>query len=104
MYARGYAHFADVSKIALDAPRAGTQAPEQPRPERERPRPNTGTQPPGATTTTGTQATTTRARAEAANNKKIKKNWKYEKAAVPLQHKPKTTKQYESNERAHRTN
>ena len=48
-------HFAEVSKIALYAPRAGTQRPEQaPEPERR----NTST---GATTTTGTQATTTRA-------------------------------------------
>ena len=30
-------YFAEVSKIVQDAPRAGTQAPEQPRPERERP-------------------------------------------------------------------
>lgn len=65
-WVRGWvrSHFAEVSKIVQDTPRAGTQAPEQPRPERERPRPNTGTQ---ATTTraappnTSTRATTARA-------------------------------------------
>lgn len=33
-----YSHFADVSKIAQDAPRAGTQAPERP-PQEEHKRP-----------------------------------------------------------------
>ena len=46
-------HFAEVSKIVQDAPRAGTRAPEQPRPNR-----NAATK---ATTRAGTQATTTRA-------------------------------------------
>ena len=47
-WVRGCApHLAEVSKIAQDATRAGTQAPERP--------PNTGTQ----ATTTSTRATTT---------------------------------------------
>ena len=74
MCVRAYAHFAEVSKMAQDATRAGTQAPERP--------PNTGTQ---ATTTRAAEpershrsesATRASAPAQAPEHARIKRNYK----------------------------
>ena len=79
-------HLAEVSKIVQDATRAGTQRPEPPDTPTEH-------------KTTGKAEKPAYIGINAGNekkSKKVKKNLEIAKKAVPLQHKPKTTKQYDT--------